>query len=73
MIKQHAFPTVETNYDENGNKVQETKAGMSLRDYFAAKALPALITLYAATSIKDKPCMSRIAYSFAEEMLKARE
>ena len=45
-------------------------AGMSLRDYFAAKALPALI----AVSADDSPDadIATCAYSVADAMLKAR-
>lgn len=47
--------------------------GMSLRDYFAAKAMQALIASPRATQewIKDYAVTS--AYQVADEMLKARE
>ena len=57
--------------------------GMSLRDYFAAKAMQALLTnetLYLSTvSIAEKTSMSveaaltQMAYEMADAMLKARE
>lgn len=49
--------------------------GMSLRDYFAAKALNGMISSAAIvdrTGI-DKDSWATIAYSFADAMLKARE
>jgi hypothetical protein len=48
------------------------KSGMSLRDYFAAKAMQAIIM-----SVDDKDDMSapitESAYKWADAMLKARE
>ena len=46
--------------------------GMSLRDYFAAKALPAIIAdeVLKATLLEK---VAREAYWYADEMLKARE
>lgn len=45
--------------------------GMSLRDYFAAAALPALIALE-GTEVSI-PAVCEDAYDFANAMLKARE
>lgn len=42
--------------------------GMTLRDYFAAKAMAALVA-----DINDVPRLARDAYIFADEMLKARK
>ena len=46
--------------------------GMTLRDYFAAKALPAIIAdeVLKATLLEK---VAREAYWYADEMLKARE
>jgi hypothetical protein len=58
---------------------QERQAGMSLRDYFAAQALPAVITAYVHG---NGACLgtdhilrnaSGIAFKFADAMLIARE
>jgi hypothetical protein len=60
------------------------EAGMSLRDYFAAHVLPAVLTAYEKANISPdaKGCIGTdhilrnvpvIAYKFADEMLKARE
>lgn len=45
--------------------------GMSLRDYFAAKALQALIPLIGKENTKAEDCKN--AYEYADKMLKARE
>jgi len=42
--------------------------GMSLRDYFAAKALPFLMSAY-----EDMDAIAGVAYKMADAMLKARE
>jgi hypothetical protein len=55
----------------------EYHTGMSLRDYFAAKALPAIIRQCSNDTCKDGEsieCMfTRKAYDVADAMLKARE
>jgi len=43
---------------------------MTLRDYFAAKAMQALIPIHRAEPDFD---MMKSAYRYADEMLKARE
>jgi len=58
--------------------VEVTYPGMTLRDYFAAAALPAALQ-QEATSDEGRPCMydeaavARVAYRLADAMLKARE
>ena len=42
--------------------------GMTLRDYFAAKALPFLMAAY-----EDMDAIAGVAYKMADAMLKARE
>jgi hypothetical protein len=42
--------------------------GMSLRDYFAAKAMPYLMSAY-----EDIDAIAGVAYKVADAMLKARE
>lgn len=65
----------------SGEKI-ELPNNLSLRDYFAAAALPAIIdancagthTSWMRGSESDKtPAMARDAYSFADAMLAARE
>ena len=59
-----AFPTI--NYSAVYSE------GMSLRDYFAAKAMAALVVVYADDkAIVDE--YSQRAYAIADAMLKARE
>jgi len=54
--------------------VDEQGSGMTLRDYFAAKALQSLISIYEPEG-QDRciPNCARDAYSFADAMLKERE
>ena len=67
------FTTAETYM--NSNKMQSAfpdqfKDGMTLRDYFAAKAMAVLMT--SAWSIPHAEVANK-AYWFADEMMKARE
>ena len=71
-----AFPQIETGYSESDHdytgNVYST-GGMTLRDYFAAKALPALTGGYQEWAIeRDADRVAQIAYSVADAMLKAR-
>ena len=63
-MKQPAFPTG-TNY------------GMTLRDYFAAKAIAGLFHIYhditPRDGIKMPRAMAEIAYELADAMMAARE
>jgi len=47
--------------------------GMTLRDYFAAKALPAIINEPSMASDFGRDFIARQAYLMADAMLKARE
>ena len=49
---------------------EQVHIGMTLRDYFAAKALPELIHSY---MMLDPKKQSKKAYEFADAMLKQRE
>ena len=74
-----AFP-----WQINGQTVKGEK-GMDLRDYFAAKAMQAFVTLHEQALTKDRePChwykdgtsaeiVSEHAYAVADAMMKARE
>jgi hypothetical protein len=57
-----AFPTAA----DNGHS--ENQDGMTLRDYFAAKAMQAMVNEY-----DDFNMMSKYAYEMADAMMKARE
>jgi hypothetical protein len=70
MKSEPAFPwTVDDGQNIVGNK------GMTLRDYFAAKAMQSLITASVTEPGKVGPAdnISDYAYSYADAMLKARE
>lgn len=45
-------------------------SGMTLRDYFAAKAMHGLLE---STRVSDAKLIARDAYQMADQMLKARE
>jgi hypothetical protein len=68
MNNQSAFPC----FDYISQDGKENPKGMTLRDYFAAKAMQAIIM-----SVDDKDDMSapitESAYKWADAMLKARE
>jgi len=61
LKEQSAFPVVVDGYIQDG---------MTLRDYFAAKAMQGLITdeYWARSSVET----AKKAYRFADEMIKAR-
>jgi hypothetical protein len=63
----HAFPTSTSSYTP--------QHGMSLRDYFAAQAIPALITNFTShgQTITLAELIANSAYEIADEMLKERE
>ena len=51
-----------------------TKEGMTLRDYFAAKAMQGLIAQSAGTALGSRvEIAAEYAYAAADAMLKARE
>lgn len=62
--------------DENSPHDYDAQDGMTLRDYFAAKAMQALLTT-SGSSFGDLPSLSislpRFSYIMADAMLKARE
>lgn len=76
-----AFPCINPHYDGNWNK-DGTIEGMTLRDYFAAKAVVGLLTMADewrsyfrrdgdGTTWKDEA--AKAAYEVADAMLRARE
>ena len=58
-------------------KTQYYQEGMELRDYFAAKAMQAMLTSeeFLVTTKADKAirCIAEGAYKVADEMMEARE
>jgi hypothetical protein len=73
-----AFPgsrqeRVESSALGGARMVEVTYPGMSLRDYFAAKALPALIEQNGLGECYSPAYSAKEAYEYAAAMLKARE
>jgi len=73
-----AFPTGTWEYDGQGNVLPYQQGGMTLRDYFAAKAMAAYVSghiSYYGHESNHWPIdsLSSEAYSTADAMLKARE
>lgn len=66
-----AFPCANPDYDGNWNN-QLTTGGMSLRDYFAAAALP-MIPHVGCGGDLDSNELARAAYQIADAMLAARK
>lgn len=71
-----AFPQQQWEYDGQNNVLQYQEEGMTLRDYFAAKAMQGLITGAMSDGSKHEQeaiePISAIAYQFADAMIKAR-
>ena len=65
-----AFPRPYSSGDYFENPAQE---GMSLRDYFAAAALQIVIKTYCDGNAQYAEGSAKVAYLFADAMLKARE
>ena len=63
--QEHAFPIA---LDDGW-----VQRGMTLRDYFAAASLNALLNDELALCVRDKKFVAETAYVIADEMLKARE
>jgi len=74
-----AFPRQQWEYDGAGNVLEYQENGMSMRDYFAGKALQGLLAnpKLANEILAKGGCKSGwielSAYAFADAMLKARE
>ncbi len=68
-----AFP----NHPETRIGMDSDWQGMTLRDYFAAKAMQGMITTSGAPCMNGldgyEPILAKAAYKIADEMLKARE
>lgn len=74
MSSESAFPTSESNYEKVWSST-----GMTLRDYFAAKAMAAIVRRYDGHSFGGGPNSPQYkdladdAYFIADAMLKARD
>lgn len=69
-----AFPIPDI-YHPNGEIVQFANTGMTMRDYFAAKALPSVIIQCARDTMHDmteEDYFAMRAYKLADAMLRAR-
>jgi hypothetical protein len=67
-----AFPRQHTVADANDNAFKMGHEGMSLRDYFAAKAMQGDLAS-AELDVRDKDSAAVWYYAMADAMLKARE
>ena len=66
----NAFPTGTWEYDGQNNVLPYQEKGMSLRDYFAAKAMQGLL---AEGPCKSMESVAKDAYRQADAMLAERE
>ena len=64
-----AFPTYE--YQQAYGQMMAV-GGMDLRDYFAAKAVPSLVKTF-ENHITTPDDVAKLAYKYADAMMKARE
>ena len=64
-MNEPAFPCV----DHHGHKL----TGMTLRDYFAAKAMQGILSGYTHGSIPPTESLTPASYKIADAMLKERE
>jgi hypothetical protein len=62
-----AFPNI-----GNANWSLDPERGITIRDYFAAKALPAMMASFGC-DISKTDRISRLAYQFADAMMAARK
>ena len=68
-----AFPSEEPSFVERDDILGYNR-GMSLRDYFAAKAVQGLLAQSCGTALESDPSRgAQYAYAIADAMLKARE
>lgn len=73
MKNEPAFPT-EYFYDQDAKFERMPTEGMTLRDYFAAKAMQGFIQYSATKGIYTPPDneLAKVSYDLADAMLKAR-
>ncbi|WP_336062230.1 hypothetical protein [Serratia sp. 201] len=68
-----AFPRQQWEYDGHNNVLQYQECGMTLRDYFAAKAMQAWLSQIPPDEMEDMiHRWSENSYEMADAMLKAR-
>ena len=66
---------MERTHFENGRNAfpDEANRGMTLRDYFAAKAMQGMLAACTGWSDANQDRLASTSYRMADEMLKARE
>lgn len=74
--QQLGFGEHQDHYSEQ--EVEVLHSGMSLRDYFAAKAMQSLITSMAQAAMQNgrhpgRDLITQMAYGYADAMLEARD
>jgi hypothetical protein len=67
-----AFPFEFTQTYAHGPPDRLVHTGMTLRDYFAAQALPAFVAAYSQTGLSF-PHIAQLSYDLADHMLKVRQ
>lgn len=68
-----AFPLLDWTHDGQSQVAQYSTGGMTLRDYFAAKAMQAIVWGWTEGEAKHAANMANESYAFADAMLAARE
>jgi hypothetical protein len=72
--KQTGGPAFPLMYDVPSENLRHIHVGMTLRDYFAAKAMQGLLAQSQGTAIGSRvEIAAEYAYAMADAMLKARE
>lgn len=67
-----AFPVTATEQSYHNQSPLMPESGMTLRDYFAAKAMQGLISHYGIDGDYERECPMK-SFEIADEMLKQRE
>jgi hypothetical protein len=68
-----AFPTHSVGKEPGTSHFQESDGGMSLRDFFAAKAMQGYITLNYEDCAMNDDRTAKWSYALADAMLRARK
>ena len=70
-----AFPSIDwdSQIESKNNQLTPISSGMELRDYFAAKAMQALLSSPNCDKEVNASLICAYSYTFADEMMKARE
>ena len=70
-----AFPSIDwdSQIESKNNQLTPISSGMDLRDYFAAKAMQALLSSPNCDKEVNASLICAYSYTFADEMMKARK